>query len=147
MALLRDMSQEAEENKKTGPPFPKLDFTKVGDQRRGGKQAVSINGNLGRLVIYQEAYRIFEKQSGRAPVKFVQLLRHSDYPHIFWIKACDSAKDPAARGIHVTGETRVISAKKLIKEIGKEESPTEQFFADWDPVNEALYVDLNHPLP
>ncbi len=79
-------------------------------------------------------------------MKFVQLLRHDDYPHIFWIRACDSAKDPAARGLHTTGETKLISAKKLIKEIGKDEAPTEQYFADWDPVNEALYVDLNHPL-
>ena len=146
MGSLRDMQREAKENTEAISPFPKLQFKEVGDQRRGGKQAVSINGNLGRLVIYQEAYRIFEQRSGKGPVKFVQLLRNDDYPHIFWIRACDNAKEPAARGLHTTAETKLISAKKLIKEIGKEEAPTERFFADWDPVNEALYVDMNHPL-
>ena len=144
MGSLKEM-EEVKESVETKPPFPKLDFTEVGDERRGGRQAVSINGNLGRLVIYQEAYRIFEDRSGKKPVKFVQLLRNSDYPHIFWIRACNSAKDPAARGVHTTGETKLISAKKLIKEIGKDKAPTAQYFADWDPVNEALYVDLNRP--
>jgi hypothetical protein len=146
MGSLREM-EEANESVETKTPFPKLDFTEIGDERRGGKKAVSINGKLGRLVIYQEAYRIFEDRSGKKPVKFIQLLRHNDYPHIFWIRACNSAKDHAARGVHTTGETKLISAKKLIREIGKNEAPTEQYFADWDPVNEALYVDLNHPLP
>ena len=146
MGSLRDMEREAKEDRETTSPFPKLQFKEVGDERRGGKQAVSVNGNLGRLVIYQEAYRIFEQRSGRKPVKFVQLLRHDDYPHIFWIRACDSGKDPAARGLHTTGETKLISAKKLIEEIGKKNAPTQRFHADWDPVNEALYVDLNHPV-
>lgn len=92
MGSLRDMQREAKENTEAISPFPKLQFKEVGDQRRGGKQAVSINGNLGRLVIYQEAYRIFEQRSGKGPVKFVQLLRNDDYPHIFWIRACDNAK-------------------------------------------------------
>ncbi|MGO9567255.1 MAG: hypothetical protein ACLP5H_06930, partial [Desulfomonilaceae bacterium] len=125
--------------------FPKLDLKEIGDKRRGGKQAVSINGKLGRLVIYQEAYRIFEQRSGLGPVKFVQLLIHANYPNVFWIRACNSGKEPAARGLHTTGETKVISAKKLIAEIGKDKAGTEQFYADWDPVNEALYVDLSHP--
>jgi hypothetical protein len=146
MGSLRDMHKETKENEETAGPFPKLIFKEIGDQRRGGKQAVSINGKLGRLVIYQEAYRIFEKKSGREPITFVQLLTHENFPHIFWIRACDNAKDPAARALHLTGETRVISAKMLIAEIGKTDAETQQFYADWDPVNEALYVDINHPV-
>jgi hypothetical protein len=146
MVVSNDMDKDLKGLEEPASPFPKLDLREVGDKRRGGKQAVSINFKSGRLVIFREAFRIFEKRSGRGPVKFVQLLLHKDFPHIFWIRACDSAKDKGARGVHTTGETRILSGKKLISEIGKSGLDSGQFFADWDPQNGALYVDLSRPL-
>jgi hypothetical protein len=142
MGSLRHMGDGEQEEL----PFPKLDDLKpIGDQRRGGKQAVSVNAKMGRLVIYQHAYKIFETRSGRATIEYVQLLRHQAYPHVFWIRACGE-RDKTARKIHTTGDTKVISAKKLISEIGKTDADTEQYYADWDPQNGALYVDLNRPI-
>ena len=141
MGSLRHPGQ-GDETGQEAPLFPKLDdFESIGDQRRGGKQAVSVNGKMGRLVIYRHAYKIFETRSGRAPME-TRATPPAPLVPAYFLDTRLRSEGQKRRQIHTTGDTKVISAKKLISEIGKTGMDTEQYYADWDPQNGALYVDL-----
>jgi hypothetical protein len=116
------------------------------DERRGSKKAVSVNGSLGRLVIYAQAYREMLQAVGKDEISYVKLVSTPKYPERFWIIPVESKKVHGARGLHKTGKTIMISAKLLISQLKMQGTPTAQYAAHWEPVNKGLLVDLRKKL-
>ncbi|MGB6067636.1 MAG: hypothetical protein WBG50_22750 [Desulfomonilaceae bacterium] len=115
------------------------------DRKKAGKtMAVSLNSNLGRLLLYRLAYLELEDRRG-GPVEFAQLFTAPDEPKKFWIKPC-KADDPGAKHVLTTANTRTISAKKLISELKFQAEKTLQFPATWNREHKMLEVDISKPL-
>jgi hypothetical protein len=114
------------------------------DVRRGGKHCVSVNGKLGRLIIYQDSYREMLQAIGKKEILFVRLRSHPRYPQRFWIIPVDSKDIKGARQVHkaAKGNTVAVSARTLINAFGFTNLPTAQFSAAWEPINKGLLVDL-----
>ena len=130
--------------------IPKLneeEFHIVKDERKraAGKTVVSVNPNLGRLVLYQATLAMMKEKTGKEELTNVVIKTHPEYPDYFWIQPC-SEDAKGHRKVHSIGTTRILSAKKLtgmgrLKDMEK----TEQFHAEWDENNNALVVDLSNP--
>jgi hypothetical protein len=115
------------------------------DRKKAGKtMAVSLNSNLGRLLLYRLAYLELEDRRG-GPVEYAQLFTAPDEPKKFWIKPC-KADDPGAKHVLTTANTRTISAKKLISELKFQSEKTLQFPARWNREHKMLEVDISKPL-
>ena len=115
------------------------------DRKKAGKtMAVSLNSNLGRLLLYRLAYLELEDRRG-GPVEFAELFTAPDEPKKFWIKPC-KADDPGAKHVLTTANTRTISAKKLISELKFQAEKTLQFPATWNREHKMLEVDISKPL-
>jgi hypothetical protein len=121
-------------------------FKLVEDERKraGKRMAISLNSNLGRVLLYKLAYLELEDRRG-GPVEYVQLFTATDEPKKFWIKPC-KAEDPGAKHVLTTGNTRTVSAKKLISELGFEAEKTKQFPATWNREHKMLEVDISKAL-
>ncbi len=120
------------------------DLEVVADERRRGREAVSINGKMGRIVLYAGAYTAMCDGAGQK-VDYVQLKMSARFPRTFWI--CPSPdKAIGARHIHTSGKTMLLSAKALIARLGLSGEATARFEAEWDPVNQGLAVDLSRKI-
>lgn len=131
-----------------GLPQKEFDFTEndiefVADARRGGRKIVSLNPNLGRIVLYRAIYEIMAKEYGEA-FENVQLFLVDKYPGYFWIRPCGEQAQ-GKKKLHKTGETRLISAKMLLHKLGKEKGNTIRYDARWDAPHKALVVDITKP--
>ncbi len=127
----------------------KLEFDFIGDTRRIGKQVVSMNPKLGRIVIYQKTLDVMKKETKKDEIKFVRLATANQCTNTFFIQPCNEG-EPSSRQVHAMGSTRMISAKLLFKKLEEKgwyspKTKTEQFEAEWDKDNGALRVDLNKP--
>jgi hypothetical protein len=121
--------------------YEKLDDLEViADDRRRGRQAVSINGQMGRIVLYAGSYNAM-CAAIHQKVEYVQLKMSPRYPKIFWICPC-SPKEIGARHIHTSGKTMLLSAKALIDRLGLKGQKTARYDAVWDWMNKGLAVDL-----
>lgn len=121
--------------------------TVYADIRKRGKSCVSINGNLGRIVVFAGPYHEMLQAIGKEDVEFVKLMSTAKYPGRFWIIPVDSKEVRGARGLHKSGNTIMISAKALISALNMNGQPTKQYHARWEPVNGGILVDLRKPLP
>ena len=126
-------------------------FNWIGGSRRTGDQLISMNPNLSRIVIYKKTLELMEKKA-RQDLKFVRLGVTDKRPKAFWIMPCAEG-DEGALKVHITGNTRMISAKSLFnkleekgwynpKEKNNPKEKTDQFPADWDEENKGIKVDL-----
>jgi hypothetical protein len=113
----------------------------VADDRRRGRQAVSINGVMGRIVLYAGSYDAMCAGT-KQKVEYVQLKMSPRYQRTFWICPC-SPKEIGARHIHTSGQTMLLSAKALIDRLGLKNQKTARYDAEWDSVNKGLVVDLS----
>jgi hypothetical protein len=126
-------------------------FRWIGDYRRSkGKQMVSLNAKLGRIILYRKTVEVIEQRTGIDPLQYIKLGVTDQYPNAFWIKPCSEDED-AAKKIHkMGGNTTMISAKSLFAELKamghhfKEKSDRRD--AEWDEENKALKVDLTPKL-
>lgn len=123
--------------------FDESEFVVIADQRKGGKRVVSINPNLGRVVLYRTIYDEMEKAWGR-PFDSVLLLIVERIPGRFWVRPCTDSTN-GKKKIHKTGETRMISAKMLITRLNLDINETTQYAALWDKEHNALMVDVSRP--
>lgn len=125
--------------------YEKLDDLEVvADDRRRGRQAVSINGEMGRIVLYAGSYDAMCR-GVRQKVEYVQLKMSPRFPKMFWICPC-SPKEVGARHIHTSGKTMLLSAKALIDRLGLKGQKTARYDAEWDSANEGLVVDLRRSI-
>ena len=121
--------------------YEKLDDLEVvADERRRGRTAVSINGQMGRIVLYASSYTAM-CDGAKQKVEYVQLRMSPRYPITFWICPCPE-KAIGARHIHTSGKTMLLSAKAVIAKLGQTGQKTARYEAEWDPVNKGLVVDL-----
>jgi hypothetical protein len=123
--------------------FDESEFVVVADQRKGGKRVVSVNPNLGRIVIYRTIYEEMEKAWG-GKFDHVLLLIVERIPGKFWVRPCTDTAD-GKKKIHKTAETRMISAKMLITKLDLGIDETTQYKAIWDKNHNALMVDVSSP--
>jgi hypothetical protein len=125
--------------------YEKLDDLEVvADDRRRGRQAVSINGVMGRIVLYAGSYDAM-CAGAKQKVEHVQLKMSPRFPKMFWICPC-SQKEIGARHIHTTGKTMLLSAKALIDRLGLKNQKTARYDAEWDSANQGLVVDLRRSI-
>jgi hypothetical protein len=125
--------------------YKKLDDLKVvADERRRGRTAVSINGEMGRIVLYAGSYKAMSL-GARRKVEYVQAKMSPRYPRTFWICPC-SENDIGAKHISTSGKTMLLSAKALIAKLGLTGQKTARFEAEWDQANEGLVVDLRRTI-
>ena len=123
--------------------FAEDDIELIADARRGGKKVVSLNPNLGRIVLYRATFETMAKEYGKE-FENVQVFLVDKYPGYFWIRPCDD-EAKGAKKLHKTGETRLISAKMLLHKLGKKKGNTIQYDARWDAPHKALVVDITKP--
>jgi hypothetical protein len=123
------------------------EVTVYADFRKRGKSCVSINGNLGRIVVFAGPYHEMLQAIGKDDVEYVKLISTAKYPGRFWIIPVESKEVRGARGLHKSGNTIMISAKALISALNMNKQPTKQYYARWEPVNGGILVDLRKPLP
>jgi hypothetical protein len=120
-------------------------FNWIGGSRKIGDQLISMNPNLGRIVLYQKTLDLI-KEKTKQDLKFVRLGITDEHPYAFWIKPC-SNDDEGALKVHVMGNTRMVSAKQLFNKLKEKgwyvsEGKTDQFPAEWDSSNEAVKIQL-----
>ena len=126
-------------------------FNWIGGSRRTGDRLISMNHNLGRIVIYQKTLDLMKEKTKQDP-SFVRIGITDIHPNAFWIIPC-AEKDEGALKVHVMGNTKMISAKSLfhkLEELGwcNPMGKTDQFPADWDSDNQGIKVDLtDKPVP
>jgi hypothetical protein len=154
MGTLRNLKksggQPSADNPNTRTPpegrrYEKLhDLRVVADERRRGRRAVSINGEMGRIVLYAGAYSAM-RDSAKQKVDYVQLKVSPTYPQTFWICPC-AKEEIGGKHIAASGKTMLLSAKALIAELGLTGQPTTRYAAEWDQANEGLVVDLRRKL-
>jgi hypothetical protein len=154
MGSLRDLEKSGDDSSRgnsntMAPPerkrYEKLDdLVVVADDRRRGRTAVSINGKMGRIVLYAAAYAAMRDATNQK-VEYVQLKMSPRYPQAFWI--CPSTQESiGAKHILVSGKTMLLSAKTLVEKMGLKEQKTARYEAEWDPANEGLVVDLRRKI-
>ncbi len=122
--------------------FDESEFEIIADQRKGGKKVISINRDLGRVVLYRAVYDEMEKEWGSAFSNVLLMV----VPRIsgkFWIRPCGDDTD-GGKKVHRTGETRMVSAKMLVNRLGLTEKAA-QYSAKWDKKHNALMVDVSVP--
>ncbi len=125
--------------------YEKLDDLEVvADDRRRGRTAVSINGEMGRIVLYAGSYAAM-CEGAKQKVEYVQLKMSPRHPKVFWISPCPE-NAIGARHIHSSGKTMLLSAKALITRLGMTGQKTARYDAEWDPVNEGLVVELQRSI-
>jgi hypothetical protein len=120
-------------------------FDWIGGSRKTGDQLISMNSKLSRIVLYQKTLDLMKEKTKQDP-KYVRLGITDKHPNAFWIAPC-SGDDEGALKVHVMGNTRMISARRLFKELTEKgwylsKEKTDKFRADWDPHNNAIKVDL-----
>jgi hypothetical protein len=157
MTSIRNMRKKAKEDelkermeqelKEDVPVQDELDFDEsefeiVADQRKGGKKVISINRNLGRVVLYKAVYEEMEKEWG-SPFSNVLLMVVPRISGKFWIRPCADDAD-GGKKIHRTGETRMVSAKMLVNRLDLAEEAA-QYSVKWDKKHNALMVDVSVP--
>ncbi len=117
------------------------DLEVVADERRRGRQAVSINGEMGRIVLYSSVYAAM-CEGARQKVEYIQLKMSAKYPRTVWICPCPP-KAIGARHIHSSGNTMLLSAKAAIARLGLTGHKTARYDAEWDSANEGLVIDVS----
>jgi hypothetical protein len=116
----------------------------VDRKRVGNVMAVGMNAKIGRMHIYQLAYRELERRYGKA-VDFVQLFTNKERPNSFWINPCQ-ADAPEKRRVNRVGNSMVIAAKVFFRSLIGSSDNSIQYPAVWDRDVKMLRVDIAKPL-
>lgn len=122
--------------------YPKLDDLEVvSDRRRRGSATVSLDGKMGRILIYKGAYELL-REGSENEIETIQVKCSPKYPKCFWI--VPSAKsDKGSRPLSKNGGVRCLSLKYLTTKLGLTNKDRIRCNAHPDPVNGGLVIDTS----
>lgn len=115
--------------------------------RLGGEQpkAVTLNFNLGRIVILTWAYGIMKNRFG-PEIHYVRLLRDEEQPDVFLIQPCH-ADAHGARRLDIThGTSPSVSARHLFTRLGLPREGFKRYPVTWNEEYGGLLVHWKEPI-